>query len=165
MQQHVFQTAYFACDTPDALPDTDRLLLELAHRSRENSYSPYSRFRVGAAVLFANGEMLGGANYENAAYPMCICAEQAVLSAAASRFPGVPVVAIAVTVQAPDRIIALPAAPCGACRQVICETEQKNGHTIRIIAQGETGPVFVFEKSGDLLPFAFTGDFLASGNP
>jgi len=160
MQTHTLQIAYQIYPSPEALPDADRTLLEQARRALENSYSPYSHFKVGAAVRFANGEILGGANYENAAYPMCICAEQAVLAAAASRFPGEPVVAIAITVQNPHKPVAAPAAPCGACRQVICETEQKNKRPIRVILQGETGPVFVFEKGSDLLPLSFGGDFL-----
>lgn len=160
MQTQTLQIIYQVYPSSDALPAPDRELLEQARRALENSYSPYSHFKVGAAVRFANGEMLGGANYENAAYPMCICAEQAVLAAAASRFPGEPVVAIAITVQNPHKPVAAPAAPCGACRQVICETEQRNRRPMRVILQGETGPVFVFEKGGDLLPLSFGGDYL-----
>lgn len=160
MQTQTLQIAYQMYPALDALPESDRALLEHARRALENSYSPYSHFKVGAAVRFANGEMLGGTNYENAAYPMCICAEQAVLAAAASRFPGEPIVAIAITVQNPHKPVVEPAAPCGACRQVICETEQRTRQHIRVVLQGETGPVFVFEKGGDLLPLAFGGDFL-----
>ncbi len=159
MKAHTLQTTFRVYDTPDELPPADRNLLALARQSLTHSYSPYSNFKVGAAVLLANGEMLGGSNYENAAYPLCICAEQSVLASVASRFPGEPVVAIAVTVRNPNRLIDQPAAPCGACRQVICETEQKNNREIRVILQGEAGPVYVFEKGTDLLPLAFGGDF------
>jgi cytidine deaminase len=160
MKKHTLQADFFAHESPDTLPDSDRELLAYARRALENSYSPYSNFKVGAAVLFANGEMLGGANYENASYPMCICAEQSVLAAAATRFPNEKITAIAVTVRNPGKQITQPAAPCGACRQVIFETEQKNRQEMRIILQGETGPVYVFEKGSDLLPLAFGGDYL-----
>ncbi len=160
MEKHTLHTEFLAYTAADELPTADRDLLALARQSLQNSYSPYSNFQVGAAVLLANGEMLGGANYENASYPMCICAEQSVLAATASRFPKESVVAIAVTVHNPNRPVAQPAAPCGACRQVICETEQKNKKTMRIILQGETGPVYVFEKGGDLLPLSFGGEYL-----
>ena len=160
MQSQTLQIAFQVFPSSDALLPVDRELLVAARRALENSYSPYSHFKVGAAVLFANGETLGGANYENASYPMCICAEQSVLSAAASRFPLQPVLAIAITVRNPQKMVSSPAAPCGACRQVICETEQRNGHAMRVILQGESGPVYVFEKGSDLLPFAFAGDVL-----
>jgi cytidine deaminase len=148
---------------PEALEATDRTLLELARSSRENSYSPYSQFKVGAAVLLENGEMLGGANYENASYPMCICAEQAVLAAASTQFPGIGIVAIAVTIQNPHQAIDQPVAPCGACRQIICETEIKNKQSMRVIIQGETGPIWIFHKGTDLLPLSFNGSFLFDG--
>lgn len=160
MKEHRLHINFRIYDAPGQLPEPDQRLLELARQSRAGSYSPYSQFKVGAAVLLANGEMLGGSNYENAAYPLCICAEQAVLAAASSRFPGVAVLALAIAVQGPGKVIELPAAPCGGCRQVICETEQKNKQKIRILLQGDTGPVYAFDKGGDLLPLAFDRNFL-----
>lgn len=160
MKEHTLSTVFRVYESPEELPDSDRELLDLARESLLKSYSPYSNFKVGAAVRFSNGEMLGGSNYENASYPMCICAEQSVLAAAASRYPEEKVMAIAVTIRNPRKVIGQPAAPCGACRQVICETERKNGQTMRVILQGETGPVYVFDKGLDLLPLGFDGGFL-----
>lgn len=160
MKEHTLSTVFRMYESPEELPDSDRELLGVARQSLLNSYSPYSNFKVGAAVRFSNGEMLGGSNYENASYPMCICAEQSVLAAAASRYPEEKVMAIAVTIRNPRKVIGQPAAPCGACRQVICETERKNGQTMRVILQGETGPVYVFDKGLDLLPLGFDGGFL-----
>jgi len=160
MNKHTLQVTFRSYDSANALAPADVDLLALARQALENAYAPYSNFKVGAAVLLANGEMLGGANYENASYPMCICAEQSVLAAAASRFPQEKITAIAITVRNPKRPVTQPAAPCGACRQVICETEQKNDHTMRVILQGESGPVYLFDKGGDLLPLAFGGEFL-----
>lgn len=160
MKEYTLSTVFCIFDSSEELVAADRELLNLARQSLANSYSPYSNFKVGAAVRLDNGATLGGSNYENASYPMCICAEQSVLAAAASRYPGEKVIAIAVTVKNPKKEIGQPAAPCGACRQVICETERKNGQAMRIIIQGETGPVYVFDKGGDLLPLGFDGGFL-----
>jgi cytidine deaminase len=160
MQKHTIQTAFTSYASPEELPDEDLALLTMAKKSLENAYAPYSKFKVGAAVRLENGQLLGGSNYENASYPLCICAEQAVLAAAANQFPGEAVLALAVTVQNSGKEINKPGAPCGGCRQVICETERKNVQDMRIILQGETGEIFVFEKGSDLLPLAFDGSFL-----
>ncbi len=160
MQEHELRIRFRAYDAADQLPEPDRALLAEARQALEHSYSPYSNFKVGVAARMANGEVLRGSNYENAAYPLCICAEQSVLASAASRLPGVPVVALAVTVKSAHQLVKAPAAPCGGCRQVICETEQRNGQPMRLLLQGETGPVYVFEKGEDLLPLAFGGSFL-----
>ncbi|MBV6439903.1 MAG: cytidine deaminase [Haliscomenobacteraceae bacterium CHB4] len=160
MKEQTLRTTYNIYDSEAELSPEDRALLTHARLALENSYSPYSNFKVGAAVRMANGEIFGGSNYENAAYPLCICAEQSVLSSAASRYPGISVVGLAVTVRSPHKVLNEPAAPCGGCRQVICETEQRNGQAIRIILQGEKGPVYVFEKGGDLLPMAFGAEDL-----
>ncbi|MBI1225552.1 MAG: cytidine deaminase [Bacteroidetes bacterium] len=160
MKKQTIQTEFTSYDSVDLLPDVDRELLSIAKKSLENSYSPYSNFKVGAAVLLLNGEMLGGSNYENASYPLCICAEQTVLTTAANQFPGIVPISLAVTVRNPRQLIDRPGLPCGACRQVICETEMRYKHPIRVILQGETGPVYVFENGLDLLPLAFDKSFL-----
>jgi cytidine deaminase len=160
MRKQLFECPVTVFDTPEELEKDDRALLALARKTREDAYAPYSGFKVGAAALMENGEMLPGTNYENASYPLTICAEQAVLAAASSRFPGVPVRALAITVKNLKQVIAHPAAPCGACRQVIYETERKNDAAIRVILQGETGPVYLIERGRDLLPLAFDETYL-----
>lgn len=160
MKQHSLQINFEIYESASELPTPDQALLEQARQALNYSYSPYSNFKVGVAVQMANGEILSGSNYENAAYPLCICAEQSVLASAASRMPGVAVVALAVVVKSPNKVIASPAAPCGGCRQVICETEQRNQQAIRLLLQGETGPIYMLQKGEDLLPLAFGGSFL-----
>lgn len=160
MKKYTLQTEFSVYASPEEMTAPERELLFLAKNALEHSYSPYSHFKVGAAVLLENGKMLGGSNYENASYPLCICAEQTVLTTAANQYPGVPVLAIAVTVRNPAKVIDKPGPPCGACRQVICETEMKNRQYMRVILQGETGPVYIFEKGKDLLPLAFDGSYL-----
>ncbi len=99
--------------TPTAL-DT---LMQKARAAAENSYSPYSQFRVGAALLLANGEVVTGTNVENVSYGMTICAERAALVQAVSRFgPTMRIQAVAVT-----NLNGAASPPCGGCRQVLAE--------------------------------------------
>ena len=92
-------------------------LMELAREVARNSYSPYSRFKVGAALALSNGEIVTGTNVENASYGVTICAERAAIFQAVSRFgPGVRVRAVAVA-----NLNDAASPPCGACRQVLAE--------------------------------------------
>lgn len=142
------------------LSASDRELLAKATEQLQFAYAPYSQFRVGAALQLENGEIITGNNVENAAYPMCLCAEQTAIGAAASRFPEVPIVSLAVTVQGKDKAIDTPAGPCGACRQIISEAEDRHGREISIIMRGETGMVYKMQSAKDLLPISFSGTFL-----
>ena len=92
-------------------------LLEQAQKVAENSYSPYSNFKVGAALLLAGGEIVTGTNVENTSYGVTICAERAALVQAVSRFgPEIRVHALAVT-----NLNGAASPPCGACRQALAE--------------------------------------------
>ena len=142
------------------LTKSDQKLLELAKQSLEHSYSPYSNFKVGAAIRLKNGKMLGGSNQENASYPLCLCAERVALSAAESQYPGVPVVAMAITARNPKQIIDHPVSPCGACRQAMAETEHKHRHRMKLILQGETGDIYTLNAAKDLLPLLFDSSYL-----
>ncbi|WP_116108068.1 cytidine deaminase [Lewinella sp. IMCC34191] len=145
---------------PEQLPETDQELLAAATAALPNSYSPYSRFKVAAAARLQDGTVVAAANTENAAYPMCICAEPNAMAAAAALRPGMPVEAMAITVKAPAQTLSTPASPCGSCRQILSEHEGRFGHSMRLIMRGETGPVYVFDRAGDLLPFGFSGELL-----
>ncbi len=152
--------AYSEYTLTDDLSEADQNLLTAATAALPYSYSPYSNFRVAAAARLEDGTVVTAANTENAAYPMCICAEPNALAAAASWRPGMPVVAMAITVRAPGRILSAPASPCGSCRQILSEHESRFGRSIRLILRAETGPIYVFERAGDLLPFGFSGELL-----
>lgn len=138
----------------------DALLLLQAHEAAKNSYAPYSKFHVGAAVRLANGAIVKGNNIENAAYPSGLCAERVALFAAQAQYPDVHVEALAITACSEITKVTDPVAPCGACRQVMVETEQRYGSPMRIICQGHTGPVFVFNGVEALMPFIFLTKFL-----
>src|SRR5947209_712537 len=92
-------------------------LREQAKAAAQNSYSPYSRFRVGAAILLDNGEIVAGTNVENASYRLTSCAEQAAIAAAVTQFgPGIRIRAVAIA-----NLNGATCMPCGACRQTIWE--------------------------------------------
>ncbi|TXF87658.1 cytidine deaminase [Neolewinella aurantiaca] len=152
--------SYDAHPSPAALSAEDQELLEAAKGALPNSYSPYSNFQVAAAARLEDGTVVTGWNTENAAYPMCICAEPATLAAAASQRPGMPVVAMAITVKSANHVLDQPASPCGSCRQQLHEHESRFGTKMKLILRGESGPVFVFESAGDILPFGFSGKLL-----
>jgi len=97
-------------------PALDKLL-KLAKRTARNSYSPYSKFRVGAALALTNGEIVTGTNVENVSFGVTLCAERAALVRAVSRFgPKIRIAAVAVT-----NLNGLASPPCGACRQMLAE--------------------------------------------
>ena len=82
------------------------------------------------------------------------------LAAAAATYPNIPILALAVTVKHPNKIIDKPAMPCGACRQVICEVEQKQQQAIRILTQGAQGQIYIFPSGLSILPLAFDASYL-----
>jgi cytidine deaminase len=146
--------------TAEELPEAERYLPGRAMSALENAYAPYSGFRVGAAVLLANGAIEIGSNQENAAYPICLCAERVALAAASSRHPAVAPIAIAVRVRHHDKQIQHPAAPCGACRQALSEVEDRYKQPIAVIMQGEEGLIYRVENAKALLPLSFDGTYL-----
>lgn len=160
MEEFQLTVRWSIYEQPDQLPREEAVLLEEATAALAKSYSPYSNFKVAAAVKLANGEVLSGANFENAAYPMCLCAERSVLAAAASVFPGVAVTSMAITVENPHKPVQQPAAPCGACRQVMAETEHQQGEPMQVILRGQEGNTFVFSSARDFLPLYFDSDYL-----
>ena len=96
---------------------TGQRLLKLARKAMRNAYAPYSKFRVGAAILTSNGKVFLGCNVENASYGMTNCAERtAIFAAIAALGPKTEVRAVAVV-----NDHGVPCSPCGACRQVIYE--------------------------------------------
>ena len=139
---------------PAELQGADRQLLEAAKSAAADAYAPYSHFRVGAAVLLADGTIVKGNNQENIASPSGLCAERTALFAASSANPGTPVEAVAVVAINPQgRYVA--ALPCGACRQAMSEYESLYKKPIRTIAYCNEHCVRLFGSVADLLPFAF----------
>lgn len=140
--------------TFDELNKTDQDLMTSAMEATTRSYAPYSKFSVGAAALLANGIVVTGTNQENAAYPSGLCAERTTLFYANSQYPGQPVLTLAIAARTEKDFIDLPIPPCGACRQVILETEKRYKQPIRILLYGKK-EIYEVKSICDLLPLSF----------
>ncbi len=151
---------YWVYESMEQLPPPELQLMDAAIKSRQNAYAPYSGFRVGAAVLLDNGEIVIGNNQENASYPSGLCAERVAVFQSGARFPGVPIRAIAISAASERQKVDKPAAPCGNCRQAIAEYELRQEGGIAVLMMGETGAVHKCTSLADLLPFAFGPSYL-----
>lgn len=143
----------------EELNETDRKLIDKAREMTDHSYAPYSKFHVGAAVLLKSGVVVTGSNQENAAYPSGLCAERTALFAANSQYPDQPVVTLAIAARSERGYLKEPIPPCGACRQVILETENRYQHPVRILLYGTDG-IYEVQSIASLLPLCFTKDML-----
>ena len=143
----------------DELSEADKQLLEVAKRKTQDSYSPYSHFCVGAAALLEDGTIIGGCNQENAAYPSGLCAERSALFAAGAQHPDQPVVELAIACYTDGHFTKEPGSPCGACRQVMIETEHRYGGKMKVLLYGAE-ETFVFDSAADLLPLIFVSENL-----
>ncbi|MDF0709003.1 MAG: cytidine deaminase [Bacteroidota bacterium] len=142
------------------LSQNEQKLLREAMEAKENAYAPYSKFKVGAAVLLDNGEVVIGNNQENSSYPSGLCAERVAVFQAGAKYPGVTIKTIAITASSANHEVQEPAAPCGNCRQSIIEYEQKQGSSISLLLRSEKGPIYKCNSVSDILPLAFNSSFL-----
>ncbi len=147
-------------NSSEELPPADAALLASAREVTKQAYAPYSNFLVGAVAILSNGERVVGTNQENASYPVGICAERVLLSAISSRYPGMPVDAIAISYNNLNGESDHPISPCGICRQSLAEYEERTKNPIRIIMSGMKGEVYVIEKARQLLPLFFSASDL-----
>lgn len=127
---------------------------------RKQAYAPYSKFRVGAAILLENGKVVIGSNQESAAYPSGLCAERVAVFQAGSLYPNTKILKIIISATSDISPTKRPTPPCGACRQSISEYEQKQDVPIEIYFMGETGEVYKSDSLENLLPLSFHKDFL-----
>lgn len=142
-------------DSIEELNEPDAELLKKAKEASKHAYAPYSNFRVGAAVLLENGEIVTGNNQENVAYPSGLCAERVAIFHASAIFPDIPFVTMAIYAASDEVEIPETISPCGACRQVIMEYRQKQSNSIRLILKAQDGKIWTFNSISDLLPYAF----------
>lgn len=143
----------------EELSDEYKRLVDEARNVTKNAYAPYSKFNVGAAILLENGEVVSGTNQENAAYPSGLCAERVTMFYANSRYPNVAPKAIAIATFADGDFLEEPITPCGACRQVLLESEVRYGRDIVVLLFGRNG-VYVLPNVKGLLPLSFDKSFL-----
>ena len=136
------------------LQPEEKKLIDCAKEACSRAYAPYSHFQVGAAVLLANGEIITGSNQENVAFPSGLCAERTALFYANSQYPDQTVKSLAVAAYTQGNFIDHPISPCGACRQVVLETEIRFKSPVRIYLYGKA-EIYIIEGIKDLLPLAF----------
>ena len=158
MKEVTLHTRLLVCSA-DELSETDRSLVEQARCSTGTSYSPYSRFSVGAAALLDDGTVVCGSNQENAAYPSGLCAERVALFYATSQHPGRKVEALAIAARAADGFTPDPITPCGSCRQVFAELRTRYGNPMRLLLYGARHTLVV-DDACSLLPLTFDAESL-----
>ena len=158
MKEITLETQVTTCKLEEMHPSM-RELVEKAKAMTQNAYCPYSHYHVGAAALLADGQVITGSNQENAAYPSGLCAERTTLFAANANHPDTPVLALAIACYTDGHFTKEVASPCGACRQVMLETEKRFGTPIKVILYSEAG-CYIFDSAADLLPLSFAADNL-----
>lgn len=155
MKEIVFTSQIIVFDSFQQLPADIQNLMAKAIEVRKNAYAPYSKFRVGTAVLLDNGEITLGSNQENAAYPSGLCAERVAVFQAGSIYPKATILKIAITAASDTNKTTTPVPPCGSCRQAIAEYEMRQNTPIEIYFMGETGVIYKSTSLKNLLPFMF----------
>ena len=160
MKEISITTKFKAFDAiPDLQIDIQELMLQ-AVAVRKNAYAPYSKFRVGVAILLDNGKIVLGSNQENAAYPSGLCAERVAIFHAGAIYPAAKILKMAITAASDTNQTTTPIPPCGSCRQSIAEYEIKQETPIEIYFMGEIGIIYKSDSLKNLLPFMFDKKFL-----
>lgn len=137
------------------LSEEDKNLTEMAKKATFRAYSPYSKFNVGAALLLADGQILTGANQENAAFSSGTCAERSVIFYAGANFPDVACKKLAIAAYTGGDFVEQPISPCGHCRQAILEFETRSKQPIEILLCGRH-EVYCLDSIRHLLPLSFS---------
>lgn len=139
------------------LSPQDQELIRAAIEATKNAYANYSRFYVGAALRLENGQMVIGANQENAAFPSGLCAERTAVFAAQANYPDSPIETLAIAGRNEKGVLPNPITPCGACRQVILEIEDRYKKPIKILLYG-VQKIYCVRSVKDLLPLSFVDE-------
>ncbi len=160
MQTREYGFSFEVYNDAGELAPGDAALLQQARAVTRHAYAPYSQFRVGAAAKLTNGQIVTGANQENASFPAGLCAERVLLATAASLYPGMAIDTLAVSYDNEQGPSNRPISPCGICRQSLQEFEQSTGRPVRLIMGGQEGKVYIIPQASLLLPLAFTADEL-----
>ena len=157
-QKFEFEFEYF--EQMDSLSEADNTLLNAARNATKTAFAPYSNFKVGAAALLSNGQIIIGSNQESASYPVGICAERTLLNSIGSQFSSEIILAMAISYDTDKAACNEPISPCGMCRQSLLDFENRYQSPIKIILAGKTGPIMVVGAAKNLLPFGFDGAIL-----
>lgn len=144
----------------DDLDTESKYLVHKAKEAAHHAYAPYSKFHVGAALILDDSTVITGSNQENAAYPLCMCAERVALYAMVAGHPDKRIIKMAVVAHKKNHKELTPAASCGACRQVMAEFEERQHKPFEVIMMVEEGNWIKCPSAASLLPFGFSKDAL-----
>lgn len=158
MMREQFQMPYDVYDSISELSKEDAFLLQSAREQTAHAYAPYSNFSVGATARLTNGELVNGTNQENASFPAGLCAERVLMSTAATLFPEVGILTMAISYLNKNGHSDRPISPCGICRQSLAEFQIRTNQPMRVILSGQSGKVFIIENARLLLPLGFNAD-------
>ena len=145
----------------EELEASKQKLIDKAKEQVLKAYAPYSEFHVGAAVELENGEIFAGSNQENSAYPSGLCAERVAVFFANAQFPTIAVKTLAIAAYTNGKFLEEPVTPCGSCRQVLLETEQRFEKDITVLLYGSKH-IFQLDNVKQLLPLCFEKSSLGS---
>ena len=155
MPNNTLTISYQEYSSFDDLDTIDQDLCKEAIKAMATSHSPYSEFRVGAAVKLESGKLVYGSNQENVAYPSGLCAERVALFTIGSAYPDEKIMSIAITAHTNNFQITEPITSCGACLQVMAEYEKKQSYPIEVLFYCQNGSIIKTKGIKSLLPFAF----------
>ena len=154
MTSKELKIAYLEYERLEELDPLDQKVAYAAIEAMGGSYAPYSRFNVGAAVMLEDGVIVKGSNQENAAYPSGMCAERTALYYAGASYPDKAAVTLAIAAGQNGKLCTNPATPCGACRQVMAQSQLRGEQAMSVILVGSE-KIWRFDKVDDLLPLIF----------
>lgn len=160
MKSLIITSTFDIYDSFEELPEDVQSLMDTAFEARNAAYAPYSKFKVGAALLMESGEVVIGSNQENASYPSGLCAERTAIFHAGVVYPEGIIKRMAISAKSLNHRLLTPIPPCGACRQVIAEYEVKQESPIELFFMGETGKVIKAKSLKELLPLIFDNSYL-----
>jgi cytidine deaminase len=150
-----FEFNYQLLDSWKSLEEEERYLVSKAYEAMNRAYAPYSKFKVGASIQLSDGTVILGNNQENIAYPSGLCAERVALFYAGANFPNEAVETIVIVAKGdlmPDKQLL---SPCGSCRQVMLETENRQQKPMKVILINQDDRTMIIESVQHLLPFGF----------
>ncbi len=155
MKTHLFKFSISVINSINEFDKVEQKLILASQQASKQAYAPYSQFFVGAAILLEDGYIVAGNNQENAAYPSSMCAERVAIFGASANYPNVKIKTIAINAHANNFVLHKPITPCGGCRQVINEYENKQKDKIKIILSSDGNEYWIIDSIKDLLPLSF----------
>ncbi len=153
--EKTLQLKYKIIAESNELTSLEREGLHKAETASNNAYAPYSKFRVGAAVLLEDKTWAFGSNQENRAYPSGMCAERVALNHVGSNFPDQKVDSLFITAKGDFLDAEKFITPCGACRQVILETIHRQKADFKLYMKNQRGEVLYISNASSLMPWSF----------